>query len=1796
MKIPLSITPIEGKLIIHRNGTTDVVDTPFAPFILGQADKFPDYAGSIIELTKVPENEIRQYKKIEFSSIRELTEFKIKESSKSAYVLANSVAEQLYVSFEDFLLNYPHTNDLKIMFFDIEVATKGDGLFPKALTNEILCIGYSIWRYTTDGKKVKDKIDIIHSFDRETMSDKQILIDFMNIIQAEDPDIIAGYNSTPFDFPYILERAEINNLNTSKIGRTNVQPKLIEDGIMIPGRIHFDIYNSNAGVAKDQTLFGIKDRTLKELGRFYNAVNDNNELIEDVEIPEHIENLLKLYDNDKDLLFAYLMDDIFRTECVGDVYIRNCIMLAERMKVPLQSIIMMYSSFIPKVIVSRWFEKEKLINTETNFNKYNFQNGSIAQVGVKYEGALVGLYKDGLVENTYKIDFASMYPSCVSKDTEILTDKGWINVSNINTDSSIITVSDDQNYTLLQKPKVYNKTLYTGKMYEIENNDISQCITPNHRVPYFTKRGHFHVDECSNVNWDKVHIPISAINNGRLPTKDEYKLLEIIIQMIIEKKVKTIPEFIFELDISYRKFFILELMKGDGHKIANSYVFTQKRLDIMNSLQMLCCLSGFKATLTKEYTDKRNNRKWYYLRICEKSTSTYSKTETNTFNIIDYNDYVYCPTFENYDSFFIRRNGKVSITKNSIQTFNLGPDTTSLVRAIRGPDKNFAGEEGWTGKFAYKQDSKFNWYRIPTGFDKKARQFDLIIKVRNDKEGFLKKEISGLRNERVKIKAELSESKKAKDNNAISALNSQQNAIKVILNCFHPDTEILTETGIKFLKDVTVGEKVWSINPETGRSELKEVEKTYEYDIVDQDFYYTTHQRFSQGVTEGHKMLGVEKNKIFFEEAKDFVKRNRVEIPKGNGDLVKHNDFVYLLDYINNPNDYELIIKHTEDLRIIKSKFKNVSFKKCPTLKIGSVIASNWGTEIKNICENGYTILARNKRSGLCSAVPIMVNTNNLSKLIGYYLSEGNLYINKEKIYELTKRGISKKINIAQYDCNKEIKENIKICLKSILKSSIKCNIYEDKKGFSFSSDLYADFIETNLGTYFNKFISKNIFDTLNLEIIQDSMYQGDGTKAQRKYTISCKNKSLFNSYLELLIRCGKTFSYYIDSDCYRIVDKNSNITLKKSNTIKTKYTGKVYSLTVKDNHTVYAGLNGRMGWIGQSVYGFLGLKSSKYGEMISAAMVTGMCRWTTGKVIRRFKNELIELDSVTGDTPIYVYNLESNMLEIIPIEDLHNSEDKQLSYNGKYLIYTRNGWSKILYTKKHKVNKNIHRVKISDGYVDCTEDHSLFDINKKEISPKNITAKLSKIETIPNMIIEDLGESDESEEDFCWLIGFLIAEGSVYEGLTKNGKEKRQVSFNGNDKNLMLKVEKLANKYFDKKIFANSKFKLHNTIKSSAAYKVQGGYNKTICNWLKEKCYTGNRKDKKVPDFILNGSKEMKLSFLEGINANRKIEYLDSKFKSLAAGIRLLWNSLDYETICCVRKDKLNITTYRKRVPYKNGTIRNIDKNIVLQNNIISNEEWVYDVSTNDGTFVTALGNIVLHNTDGLILDIKPDEEEVNKWLSDIIYERFGIKDNYMQMEVEEFGRSFFYAMKNYVVQEGNKILIHGSSLKASRFSNVEDRARDLAIEHVLNNKPKEEVIREAYDFSNCTISDFTQRIRLKKPCNEYDDPLCRQVFLAKQVEMKTNQILTFGETMSYVVTKSRLPYKEFRQYYKDGHNYTYVGFVNNVNEIDFSYYIQLIDKKLAMFNISSVEQLDLFNETKHYAKKLDVVPEGDI
>ena len=149
----------------------------------------------------------------------------------------------------------------KVLSFDIECCGETDS-FPSALTDPVIQIGNTI-KMTNDTEVtkvifcLKETVDLpgatVFSFDKE----EDLLMAWTNFIQESDPDIILGYNIKNFDFPYLLERAEVLQLKDfSILGRTDRRSKVFKktqqssnfgsietSDITIEGRMLFDLFH-----------------------------------------------------------------------------------------------------------------------------------------------------------------------------------------------------------------------------------------------------------------------------------------------------------------------------------------------------------------------------------------------------------------------------------------------------------------------------------------------------------------------------------------------------------------------------------------------------------------------------------------------------------------------------------------------------------------------------------------------------------------------------------------------------------------------------------------------------------------------------------------------------------------------------------------------------------------------------------------------------------------------------------------------------------------------------------------------------------------------------------------------------------------------------------------------------------------------------------------------------------------------------------------------------------------------------------------------------------------------------------------------------------------------------------------------------------------------------------------------------------------------------------------------------------------------------------------------------------------
>ena len=167
---------------------------------------------------------------------------------------------------------------------------------------------------------------------------------------------------------------------------------------------------------------------------------------------------------------------------------------------------------------------------------------------------------------------------------------------------------------------------------------------------------------------------------------------------------------------------------------------------------------------------------------------------------------------------------------------------------------------------------------------------------------------------------------------------------------------------------------------------------------------------------------------------------------------------------------------------------------------------------------------------------------------------------------------------------------------------------------------------------------------------------------------------------------------------------------------------------------------------LGNSFFGSYGAPNVfPFGSLVCAERITCTGRMCLRLMIYRFAEGIpkevggdmdysyapIVGDSFTGDTPLFIKYKDSGMIDIKPIEEIIDESNidkdflgREYDYSEKpYLVLCRSGWCECSYVYRHDTDKAIYRVSDTNGMVvDVTEDHSLYDSNKNEIKPTDVT------------------------------------------------------------------------------------------------------------------------------------------------------------------------------------------------------------------------------------------------------------------------------------------------------------------------------------------------------------------------------------------------------------------------------------------------------------------------------------------
>ena len=278
---------------------------------------------------------------------------------------------------------------LKFLAFDIECYNQYGTPRPERDPVIIICTK------TSEGE---EKI-----FLAKDRNDRDVMEEFSKYVLEYNPDIIVGYNSNLFDWPYLVDRCKKYKYRL-KISRTYFQPMPSLYGhISIVGRANVDLYD----YAKD--LPEVKVRTLENVAEYLGVMKKSERVL----IPG--EEIYKYWDNPKlrEKLIEYCLDDV-----------RSIYLLAKEIlpfAIQLSSIVGLPLDIVGTASVGYRVEWH-LIRQAYKFNE--LIPNKVERPYRPYRGAIVLKPLPGLHEDIAVLDFSSMYPNIminynISPDTYV---------------------------------------------------------------------------------------------------------------------------------------------------------------------------------------------------------------------------------------------------------------------------------------------------------------------------------------------------------------------------------------------------------------------------------------------------------------------------------------------------------------------------------------------------------------------------------------------------------------------------------------------------------------------------------------------------------------------------------------------------------------------------------------------------------------------------------------------------------------------------------------------------------------------------------------------------------------------------------------------------------------------------------------------------------------------------------------------------------------------------------------------------------------------------------------------------------------------------------------------------------------------------------------------------------------------------------------------------------------------------------------------------------------------------------
>ena len=317
-------------------------------------------------------------------------------SQGAPYRVISDLEQQALISQETRLFSGLTFDKILRMQIDIETKTAEGYSFPNSEREEDAIIMIAM--------RDSSGWEMLLSLDE--MSEKEMLVKMVALVQERDPDVIEGHNIFNFDFPYIETRAKRFKVKlnlgrdgskiTNRKSRFSVAERTLDyNRFAIAGRHIIDtmhLAQQYDVIKREFSGFG-----LKYLAKYFGVAAENRTYVEGDKISE-------IWQSDPELLKKYAMDDVRDTDAISKILSPS----------------FFYQTQLTPLSYQNCITRGNATRIESIFTAdYISQKHSIPQPEQSTGpliGGLTASFHTGVFDNIWHADVRSLYPSIIIAD------------------------------------------------------------------------------------------------------------------------------------------------------------------------------------------------------------------------------------------------------------------------------------------------------------------------------------------------------------------------------------------------------------------------------------------------------------------------------------------------------------------------------------------------------------------------------------------------------------------------------------------------------------------------------------------------------------------------------------------------------------------------------------------------------------------------------------------------------------------------------------------------------------------------------------------------------------------------------------------------------------------------------------------------------------------------------------------------------------------------------------------------------------------------------------------------------------------------------------------------------------------------------------------------------------------------------------------------------------------------------------------------------------------------------------